>query len=495
MLLLGQLKTVIISEKGAYNGRLAEEISEILGGSPLLIVQAGGEISMRRSTLEAFIAEPVLRGRKLGANRYYYEGSLETIMDRTLEKLGKSAMQLLHMLAFFQYGNIREDLLLRDRRKECSEFWPLGNNGLVINCDCSKYPSTDNISYYDIYSEIAEIQLVRHEAVEQRYFLRIDKSLQLILLLNLNHNVDKRQAAFERSLSLLREMFLRPSYPQQEGVNTYAFKRDILSHLMNSMAIADQVWPQIDITLVFAEFLINVGADIIERGFTAETKFLLRKAEEALDRLEISVEDEIRKRMMPIRAAYTDNIGISTRAQGLELRQTCLCAHEDDYAKSPLKYRSMPEATVIYNAKMDLAYSLQHFDQIKKVRRICEASYPILFHLGEDHEFPRESARYFNQMAYVNLYYGETETAVRNAKQAYSLMVQAIPNEPFTTRLRFCWATMLFQTGSKEAAIEEHKAILNLRVQELGLSNTLTSQSQLQLGIMYHLVGHNHQAE
>ena len=494
-LLLGQLTKVNALEKGTSYEQLAEEISETLGGSPFLIVQAGGQISLSKSSLEEFIAEPAFRGRKISAFQNHYEGSLATIMDRTLGKLGKSAAHLLHMLAFFDHRYIREDLLLIDRKNDCLEFLSLGNNGYVIQGNSRNDPSTDNISYHDLFNELAEIQLVKREVVEQCSFLRIDRSLQLILLLNLKHNVDDQQAAFERSLCLLRGVFLRPSYPQQESVNTYAFKRAILSHLMNSMITADQVRHQMNVSLIFAEFFVDVGADIVERGLTVETKFVLGKAEEALDRLKISLEDNNRKKMMRILEACTDNVGISTRAQGLASRQKYLSAHEEDYAKLPLQYRSIPEEIVIYNAKMSIAYSLQHFDETKSVRRICEASYSHLFHCGENYTFPRESARYFNLMAYVNLHDREPEIAVENAKKAYTLMVQAMPNEPATTRFRFCWATMLFQTGSKEAAIEEHKAILDLRIQEFTVSNTLTLQSQVQLGIMCHLVGHNRQAE
>ena len=125
--LLAQLKGSIYAEDKA-DRTSAEEISSMLGGSPLLINQAGGVIKACGYTLDEFITRPILVDRKVGANKYYYERSLEDILDYTLEKMTESALRLLFMLAFFDHTYIREDLLLRDCDRGYLEFLPPGNS-------------------------------------------------------------------------------------------------------------------------------------------------------------------------------------------------------------------------------------------------------------------------------------------------------------------------------------------------------------------------------
>ena len=318
--------------------------------------------------------------------------------------------------------------------------------------------------------------------------------MQIIVLLNLKQSIDEQQGAFDRILVILREAFLRPSHHQQLG-GAWGFKHNVLSHLHNVMVIVDQSQPQIEVSLAFAEFLVGVGTDIVDRGFTSESKFFLEKAEEALDCLRLPLEDNLRRKIMAVRGICTDAVGISTRAEGFALRQKCLNAIEEDSIDTPLGARSMPQAILLYNARTDFAYSLQHLNQLQRLKKICHSNLSILTLHGEEDDLPREYAKHFNQLAYISLLDGDKGKAVEYAERAYRLTAQHMPNEPITTRFRFCWATMLFQIGSKENAIEEHKAILQLRVQEYGSSNLLALQSQVHLGIMHYLVGDNSQAE
>ena len=127
-LILNQLEEANDSRMGATYRKLAAEISEKLGGSPLLIVQAGCIIKTCGSSLEQLIARPVLTDRMLGANEYYHEGLLSNILDRTLGKLTNGATALLSILSFFDYRDIREDILLRNRHKDDLKFLPAGHN-------------------------------------------------------------------------------------------------------------------------------------------------------------------------------------------------------------------------------------------------------------------------------------------------------------------------------------------------------------------------------
>ena len=137
-LMLSQLEDFTVSKMGPDRKKLAEEISEKLGGSPLLIVQASCIIKTCGSSLEEYLARPVLGDRMMGANEYYHEGVLSNILNHTLGKLTNGAARLLTILAFFDYRDIREDLLVRNRHKDELRFLPAGHNRCVTDFGGSK---------------------------------------------------------------------------------------------------------------------------------------------------------------------------------------------------------------------------------------------------------------------------------------------------------------------------------------------------------------------
>ena len=126
-LLLSQLKKVMIPEC-EVNHELAKGISEMLGGSPFLINQAGGVLRDCNCSLTKFVARPILIKHKIGANRYEYERPPEQIINRTLGKLSKKAKQFLFTLTFFNHSKIEEDLLLKHHLLGCFDFLQSGDS-------------------------------------------------------------------------------------------------------------------------------------------------------------------------------------------------------------------------------------------------------------------------------------------------------------------------------------------------------------------------------
>lgn len=127
-LLLNQLSEIIVTEREA-DRESAEKLSEMLGGSPLLINQAASLIKDCKYSLGEFIIHPLLVGHRMGANKSRYQRPLQQTVDRTLEKLSENAIQFLFTLAFLNPSKIGEDILLGNHNRDYLKFLERGDNG------------------------------------------------------------------------------------------------------------------------------------------------------------------------------------------------------------------------------------------------------------------------------------------------------------------------------------------------------------------------------
>ena len=348
-------------------------------------------------------------------------------------------------------------------------------------------------------NELAEPRLVNREKDEECPFLTIDKSLQILLLLKLNKDRERRHLAFEGALDLLKNFVTRPSLTQQSGSDPWTLTLKILPHLRSLVEAYDRAQPRIEASSLFAEFLIDVSkTGMVDRGYTKEARLFLEKAEEALDdpdELDLCSETIMRVDILTTLGLCSDKMGISERAKAYDIRQKNLETAKNYSKAIPEEVRMRRHEMVLNNAKMELAYSMQSFNRMQDVARICHEYHAECQHWGREDEYPNEYAKYYNRMAYVYLHKGDTEKAAKSSERAYRLIAQKSPDAYAVARFRFDWATIMFQDGQTDCAIEEHKSLLHWREQVCGKSNVLTLQSRLSIGIMYCLIGDMPQAE
>ena len=120
---------------------------------------------------------------------------------------------------------------------------------------------------------------------------------------------------------------------------------------------------------------------------------------------------------------------------------------------------------------MDFSCSQQHlnnFEDVKENAEKCLAQYKSL---GEEHELPYEYAKYFNHMAYVSLYEGDTAKTVKFAEKGYQLAERATPGAQLAVLYKFDWANIVFPHGDVEQSLSAHKEMLKVRKRECGEDN------------------------
>lgn len=334
--------------------------------------------------------------------------------------------------------------------------------------------------------EISAAEFVQREKGETCYYLTTHRSLQVGLLLKLNKDAGRRQEAFERALSLLREVVPPPSHVLQADAETWPSTLKVLPHLLSLVEAFDQAQPRIEIPLLFPELLTDVGGmNMYDRGFTAKAQVLLKKAEETLDVLKSPLNTTLRGNVLTLLGLCTDTLGISERANGLKVRQRGLEVRKKYFATVDRKDREREDEILLFNAETDLACSLQQLNSLEEVGKICKRCLKEYRSWGNEEQYPYEYAKYHNHMAYVFLFDGNTQKATESAKKGFELMARGSPGAQIAVTFRFDWATIRFQNGETASAISEHKIILESRVQECGDYNILTLQSRLIIGIMF----------
>ena len=350
-------------------------------------------------------------------------------------------------------------------------------------------------------NELAGLRLIKRQISEDCPYLEVDRSLQLALLLKFSNDSTERQTAFGRVVNLLKRFFLRPPHLQQVGMSSWTVTRKIIPHLLQSLAVLNFTQFHVQPSLLFVELLVDVSQNnIIHRGFVGEARTFLTKAEETLYTLRIPIEDTIYMDVFTLLGLCADMSGISERAQGFKMRQNYLQLCERGLAAIPPQQRTTPQEIKITRAKMNKAYSLQHLNHFSEVAEICAEYYSQQQKWNEEFRQAHDWLKYKSLMAYFYLFAGDSEKAILYAKEAYDLIASKSADknssdELIAARYKFSWATIMFQTGQENLAIEEHRQILDLRIQNCSESRIPTLQSRLIIGIMYHLTGEYSQAE
>lgn len=327
--------------------------------------------------------------------------------------------------------------------------------------------------------------------VEELAFLTTHRSLQEGLLFKMNKMPDTRKIAFDRVVDLLIEQCPLPLKTLQPVEAHWPIIQALLPHLLALVRGFERSQPPIPGYFRFAKLLTDMGGmTLFDHGFTSQVQMLLKKAKKVLDDIGDSKDAAIRGDIGTVLALNTDNLGISKRAKGLELRRKTLTIRQKCHDKLTLLAQGpdVDDEILLFNADTDLACSLQQYNRFDEVAKICERCLTQYQIWGDEDKFPYEYAKYYNHSAYVLMYEGETTRAVKFAKRGSDLMASGQPGSQMAVTFKFDWATILFQAGETVRAIEEHLELLKDRISGCGLLNIMTLQSRIHIGVMYFLV-------
>ena len=354
----------------------------------------------------------------------------------------------------------------------------------------------NDCSYLHVLDELTEPLLVKRRKEEDCPCLTMERSLQILLQLKMEVDTKQRQTIFEMVLNVLRDSTPQPNNFQHTDSDVWAETLQVLPHLLSVVKAVDGAQPKLEASLLFAELLIDVGSvERVDRTFSGEAKILLEKAEEILNLRRIPDETRIRGNVLRALGLCSETDGISKRSYGLKVRMRCLEVRQKLFAAISDSRVLELDDRLLYEAEMDLACSLQQYNRMEEIEKICQKCRSKHEDWGPETQFPYECSRYYNHMAYVHLYNADTEEATKAAEKGYRLLLGGGLDVQNVFQYRFDWATIMFQSGERGRAIEEHLAILGSRTEECGEDHVLALQSRLNIGIMYFFVGQPSKAE
>ena len=241
--------------------------------------------------------------------------------------------------------------------------------------------------------------------------------------------------------------------------------------------------PEIEGSIEFALLLSDIGLNVWDRGLSDSAKSLLKAAEKVLDSIEWDENSKERSDIYVLLGILTDTVGISQRAEGLSYRQKAHDIRKRHYDSKQGKEISLEEDIRYHNTVTDLACSHQQYNRYAEIEATCRQVIAKYNTWGSEDDFPYEHAKYYHHMAYVLVYKGNTHKAAEYALRASNILARGSFGL-LATLFRFDCATILFQDGRVEEAINEHKTVLEIRLLKLGKTNPMTLHSYALLGII-----------
>jgi len=226
--------------------------------------------------------------------------------------------------------------------------------------------------------------------------------------------------------------------------------------------------------------------DLHDRGFYTEAYSLNQTVEKILDSLNCPLQTPLRGDVLTIRGLCTDNMALSKRQEGLDLRQRVQQIRQLCFQAIPPGEVTQEDKIRLYNSYTDLVCSQQQsndFDSVRKNLLECLEQYQS-WGPEDKEDLAYEYAKYYNQMAYVLLWENESAKAVEFSRKAYELVERAAPNTVIARIYQSDYAHLLFQKGDRGEALGIMRTLLRLSEQDCGKDNVRTLEIRLDVGIM-----------
>ncbi len=314
------------------------------------------------------------------------------------------------------------------------------------------------------------------------------------MLRRLNRRPQDREAALQRVVCLVRELFPPPSKRQIPEAQIWPRLSRILPHLNSAVNAYKRAYPPMPGDKVFAELISDVaGMDLYDHGLVTEAYELNGVVVKMLDTLGSPPETAaLRTDALTVLGLCTDNMALSKREEGLQIRQDCLRFRKLCFQAIPPGELTQDDKIRLYNSYTDLVCSQQQINDFEGVRQNlleCLEQYK-LWGPEDDQTLAYEYSKYYNQMAYVLLWENKGSDAVAYAKKAYELVERAASGTAMARVFQADYAHILFQQGnSKDQALQLLDGLLELSEKDCGKNNLRTMDLRLNVAVMRFLMG------
>ncbi|KAI6765685.1 hypothetical protein HG530_006755 [Fusarium avenaceum] len=408
-----------------------------------------------------------------------YSKAAYKAVDLTFPHVGTGLRDLLDQLAFMHHEDINEFILK-------------GQSSAGL----SKSPEW-NRQYLENVHSLLKTGLVKVNTAsgqQTHRSLRIHRAIQVALLMQLNGDPQRRDAALKRVTVQLRACYPEPSSMQIPNAVASTALRLVLPHVLNMVNCFERAFPKPTGDLEFARLVIDVGGmDCYDRGFIQESYRLNNSVKVILEPLEdMAVIDPSLSDALIMQGLCTDFMALNKREEGLEVRQKCRDIRTRSFHKIPKEDLKREDQVRLYNCYTDLSCSLQQINDFDGVSKLLDQCYERYREWGTEDQEPFEYSKYYNQEAYVFLYEGKNDKAVQFAKRAYELAELSAPGTNYPWLYKFDHANILWQHGDfKQEAFELMKNLIKDHSQELSVSYSeiLNLGMEQNLGIMAYYLG------
>ncbi|KAK0099728.1 hypothetical protein ONS95_013378 [Cadophora gregata] len=191
-----------------------------------------------------------------------------------------------------------------------------------------------------------------------------------------------------------------------------------------------------------------------------------------------------------------DCIGVSKRKESLEHRQVLLRLRQNELDAIPVGKRTTDDEIRWGNAKGDLACAYMQRGRYSEAKEIMEELVVWFRKWGSETEFPYEWCKYYSYSAYMLMVEGHVNKAIEFARKGLVLETAHAGGEDETVLSnQYCLASLLFNAGEVEEALDLHMDTLQKRVKLCGEDSQLTLESYEAVGIILHLHGRDTEAE
>lgn len=351
------------------------------------------------------------------------------------------------------------------------------------------------------------------------------RSLQRILLDDLDADPEKRENIFECAVAVLRNHIPRPCPYMVPQPRQWPLYESIMPHIINIHHVFTASEPPLRGTLQFAELLCSAGAYLYEKGFGKLGLPILDTAEcicaQHTDLPEHIIHLNLGKLSKPLHdttpasistpslasleaniLAYAAGIhwvtgAISTRKQAREWTQRIVDLRESHIHNIAAEKITVSDLLLLANCYNDFAVQL--FDEVE----YCQAEVWLLKSQkikeklrSQGYVVPQfEFAESLKGFSLVRLAQGRQHEAIELTNEAVlRISEEEGPESVSAQYFKFWSAVVKHNAGHIEEAIQIHQSVFEARVKLLGELSHDTLHSSFALGQLRYLLGDNQSA-
>ncbi|KAJ4310486.1 hypothetical protein N0V84_010942 [Fusarium piperis] len=476
----------------------AKAVIDLIGEIPLAIAHAAGVINQAGCSLKEFITTIKERSQRATiwssdkpSTILHYERSFTTVFDVALETLSAGARAILECLAFLDPNGVPEEMIFPHVFE-------------VLNID-------RNLGELEIKKQLKSRHLVERRTAESSPasgkrsstagvdttpVLLVHRTVQQVLLFQLDEAPPKRQQRFVQAFELLRAVVPRQS-PYRAPINhlwpTYdKFVSNVRSLYYNFTSPKQPITP----LLGFAELLSDTCNYLWERNEPCGAMEMLRVAEDICHEvLDPNDPNPILSGLLAVVASFELNASPDSRESCLDHMRRVLDLRSR-YLSDLGERAQMQDGLLLGSGYNNLAWAYMTMGGFQEADLLLRTSLEVKQAWATEETAVFPFAECYKNLALVELSRGNADEAIALMTKARHMMKEwGGPGAGATMLFSFILGNMLFCVRDVRKALIEHLRTLRLRKENLSGTDPYVLDSYHAVGVLYHELGQLEPAE